>query len=554
MIAEQQQYVPLSIFADQPLRLSPEEYPNSEWSQQRANYEHCWAYYQGYVLNKTAGNKQLLYPVRLNIVRSAVINHAAVLLGQFDDDNVVQFGIKDNPAINKDVKQNTTRALNMLWAVNDGDDTLLEQSLYQQVFGGCFWKIAWTPTRQKWPIRIFAVDPRAAFPIWDGDDLNRLISIDVHYQVPKPTAAARYRISYRENGAGPIEPEEYVTVHEHWDEAEYFIKVDERIGQWPDGSEMAGPNPFHDPVLGTTIIPYVYTPRWRVGQGIYGEPLPPSLMGPQDEINNNLAHLNEGLADAMHQQPWVRNRPKGTQGLNKPRNEWVDLGMSQHGQHDPEAGRLPGAELNDAMIDLATEDLVRLAREHINLPDVAWGRTDASIRSALTLKYMMWPTINVGLRYRKHMATAFKWLNHHALVIAHSKRQFNQSLNGVTSLGIDAVTPQMIEAIIIGHKTMWAPMLPDDRAEKVNEIVQRISAEIISPETAIRRLDGPDELEEELNRIDEHREKIAEKQLDMMEKQAKFNPQNQGQGGDKKPSDRTNKAQAAGGRAKGSGK
>ena len=542
----QQQYVPLSIFGDSPLRLSPEEYPNSEWSQLRGNYELCWNYYQGYVLNKKTGDgKQSLYPVRLNIVRSACINHAAVLLGQFDDDAIVKFGIKNTPSISKDVRKSTADALSMLWAINGGDELLLEQALYQQIFGGCFWKIAWTPTRQKWPIRYFTIDPRAVFPVWDGDDMTRLVSIDVNYQVPKPTAAARYRVTtWREQAEAP----EYVTVHEHWDENEYFIKVDEQYGRWPDNTEMAGPNTFLDPVLGLKVIPYVYAPRIRAG-AFYGDPLPPSLMGAQDEINNNLAHLGEGLADAMHQQPWVKNRPKGVQGLNRPRNEWLDLGMKQSGGDSPEVGRLPGAEITEPMLELATDNILRLAREHVNLPDVAWGRTDASIRSALTLKYMMWPTINVGLHYRKHMSTAFKWMNHHALVIAHSKRQITEKLNGVVSLGIDAVTPQMLEAIIIGHKTQWPPMLPDDRVELVNEIVQRIGVGLISPETGVRRLDGSDELEDEMNRIDEHRQKVAAEAAKQNE-EAMTNKAELAQ----KVKDKTTRAQAAGGRAKNNGK
>ena len=552
MMNVQEEYVPLSLFADKPLQLEPESYPNELWASQRANYDLCWSYYKGFVLNKRVGDKKaLLYPVKLNIVRSAVINHAAVLLGQFEEDQIIQFGLKTNESIKDETRKAVIKATNLLWTINDGDNLMLEQSLMQQVFGGCFWKIAWTPTRAKWPIRHFTVDPRACFPVWDGDDYERLVSMDVEYQVPKPTAAIRYRVELPTTTVP-----EYSTVHEHWDEGSYFIKIDEQIGKWPDGSEMAGPNPFIDPVFDRPVIPYVYVPRLRAGD-FYGDPLPPGLMGPQNEINNNLAHLQEGLADAMHQQPWVRNRPKGTQGLMKPRNEWIDLGMGQYNQKEPAVGRLEGAKLDKPMIDLVTQDLIRLSREHVNLPDVAWGRTDASVRSALTLKFMMWPTINLGLRYRKHFSTGFKHMNYIAMVIAYSKRKLGESLNGVSSLGIDAVNPDMIEAILLGHKTEWPTMLPDDRAELVNEVVQRLSQQIISPETAIKRLDGSDELEEELNRIDEHRKKMDEIAQQKMQQQADLNMQvsdRKEQAKAKPPKDRTNKAQAAGGRAKFGGK
>jgi len=538
------EYVPLSVFADRKLTLAPEEYPNGQWSEQHGFYNKYWAYYKGYILNKKNAKNQEVYPVKLNIVRSAVINHAAVLLGQFTDDKIVQFGLSDNPAIDKSTKESVTNMLNLLWAINGGDNLLLEQSIFSQVFGGHFWKVAWTPTRRKWPVRYFTIDPRACFPVWDGDDYERLVSMDVMHQMPKPTAQARYRVELRQpvSDYGVSDPD-YVTVHEHWDEQEYFVKIDDRIGRWPDGSEMAGINPFVDPVLGTTIIPYVYSPRIRAGE-FFGESLVPSLIGPQDEINNNLAHLGEGLADAMHQQPWVRNRPKGDAGLDKvSRSEFINLGMPQHGADSPEVGRLPGAEINQSMVDYVVNDLVKMAREHINMPDVAFGRTDASIRSALTLKFMMWPAMNTGMRYRRSTSAGLKQLSYIAAVITGTKRQLSSNLNGVESVGVDAVSAKMIEAILMAHKVDWPPMLPDDRTEMVNEVVQRITAGIISPETAVRRLDGSDELEEEMARIEEYQQKQADKAMEQAKATAELKMKSDSAGKDK-----TTQAQAKGGR------
>lgn len=547
--AHDQLGVPISIFADNPLVLAPEDYPNQVWHQMSGQYNNWWSYYKGYILNRKNEKGVEVFPVKLNIIRSAVINHAAVLLGQFDDDQIVQFGVKSNIGINDDIRESTGRILNLLWSINNGDDLALEASLLQQVFGGAFIKCAWHPTRKKWPIRFFTVDPRAVYPVWDGDDYNRLVSIDVYHQIPRPTATVRFRVTLTgDMGFTSDAQPDYVTVHEHWDENEYWIKIDEQFGRWPDGSEMRGPNPFMDPVLGLPIIPYVYAPRIRVGE-FWGESVVPGLIGPQDEINDNLAHLGEGLADSMHQQPWVRNRAKGTQGLDgKSRSEFLDLGMTQAGSKEPEIGRLKGAEFNPAITDYVTEDLVKVARESNNMPDVAFGRTDASIRSALTLKFMMWPTINVGLRYRKHFSTALKQLNYYALVMMASKRQVAASL---ASLGMSAVSEKMIEAVILGHKTNFAPMLPDDRVDLVQEMVQRMTAGIVSPESAVRRLDGSDDLEAELNRIDEHREKIskAEQELAQVTADAKARQFDQSrQQTNDGSSDRTTRAQASGGR------
>ncbi len=542
--------VPMSVFADNILSISPDDYPNNDWTLQRQEYDRWYSYYSGAVLNKRVGSEAsapLMYPAKLNITRPAVINHAGVTIGEFDEDTgIVTFGISDKFDTSQEIIDATSKAMSQLWAINNGDGLFMQQAITSQVFGGCFYKVAWTPIRARWPIRYFAVDPRGSYPVWDGSDHNRLVSMDTMFEIPRPTAVARFRVSL------PVvshTPPETVQVHEHWDEGEYFIEIDGKLGQWPDGSEMAGPNPFFDPILNLPIIPYVYIPRVRSGD-FYGESLVTSIMGPQDELNNNLAHLDEGLADAMHQIPWVRNRAKGLNDLDGPRSKFRDLGMTQPGHRDPpEIGRLAGAQIEKQHIDLVTRDFVQLQREHINLPDVAWGRTDSSIRSALTLKFMMWPATNVAKHYRKNFATGFKQLNYLALVMAFSKRQASANINGVSSVGIDPVRPEMIEAVLTSHRVHFPPMLPDDRAELINEVVQRIASGTISIETAIRMLDGSEGLTQEIERINKDSDEKQRRAMEVAEHQSKLSVQEKQD--NKPPTDRTNRAQAEGGRAKG---
>jgi hypothetical protein len=195
---------------------------------------------------------------------------------------------------------------------------------------------------------------------------------------------------------------------------------------------------------------------------------------------------------------------------------------------------------------------------------VGYGRTDASVRSALTLHYMMWPAVNVGSHYRLNASGALKQVGYLTYVMALSKRGLGESLNGVQSIGF-AASAEAIEAILVGHKTHWPPMLPQDRSELVNEMVQRVAAQIISRETAVRRLDGADELAEEMARIEadiqaqqEQQMALAEKQGQMAKDQAAhktgLDMKRDEAKAKLKPKDQTNRAQAAGGRAKNSGK
>jgi hypothetical protein len=225
---------------------------------------------------------------------------------------------------------------------------------------------------------------------------------------------------------------------------------------------------------------------------------------------------------------------------------------------------MDGADLSEPMIDLVANKLPELIREHTNLPNVGYGRTDASVRSALTLHYMMWPATNVGSHYRLNASLALKQIGYLTYVMALSKRKLGETLNAVESIGF-AASPEAIEAILVGHKTHWPPMLPQDRTELVNEMIQRISAQIISRETAVRRLDGADELAEEMQRIEDDITAQQEREMEQAEQQGEMNKdQAEHKAGldmerDKakaklQPKDRTNNAQAAGGRAKNNGK
>lgn len=558
------------VFSDKPLfGITPDGYPNMAWTNMQANYDLYWSYWKGWPLNQKAKDQKTpLYPAKINIIRPAVIGHASALLGQYED-QIVSFSVSDSLGVNQSTAKETARVLNMLWAINNGDALFLEQALFQQIFGGYYWKVAWMPTRKRWAIRYFPVDPRACFPVWEGDDYERIVAMDVQYEIPRPTAEARFRVDL----SGSVNDVEFVPVHERWTEGEYSITVDGQVGKWADGSKMEGDNPFMDEVMGHSIVPFVYVPRIRgrefLGESIISE----TLIGSQTELNNNVAHLIEGMADAMHPQPVIKNRPKGTQGLHLDRRRWLDLGMGQIGGKEPEAERLETAELTEPMVNLALEQLVKLAREHSNLPDVAWGRSDASIRSALTLAFMMKPLTDVGMYYRFNAARGFKQLNYYALVVANSKKKLGTSINGVEKIIGAPVTEDMVEAVLLSHKTNFPSMLPDDRTELVNEIVQRLSTgPTISIESAVRRLDGGDELKEELARIEADRVKAQEQQMELAEKQgemamdqadhkaeldgerdaakSKLKIQEQ----KAKPKDRTTRAQAAGGRAKGEGK
>lgn len=532
------QTVPISVFSDNPIVIAPEDYPNGQWSAEHAAMNRYWALWKGYTLEeKTKDKKALLYPMKLNMVAPTVVGHSSMVIGQVRDGRIVKFGISTSDGVPKNIAEETGNFMNQLWAVNNGDSIFLEMALFQQIFGGTYIKSAWTPNRKKFQLRFFGADPRAVFPVWDGDDYDRLVAVDIVHQIPKPAAQARYNVNI-DHVSGNID---YATVTEHWDENEYWITIEGKVARWKDGTEMKGKNPYIDPVLGHAIIPIVYIPRVRCGS-FWGDSIIPSIEGPQEEVNAAMAHLGDGLADAMHQQPWVKNRAKGKNGLHMNRNEWLDLGMTQLGTAEPEVGRLPGADITAPMVDLVTNQMIRVARQYIGMPGVAWGETDASIRSALTLAFMMKPMVDFGTHYRLNMYRGLKQMCYISAVMAYNKSRY---LDNKISEG-------HIEAILTSHKTSLPTPLPLDRQEIVSEVAQRIATKTISRKQAIIKLDGVDGVEEQIAEIEADEKAAEEKAMKLAQQQSAINqPQPQKSGKPKTPKDTSVSAQAKGGRNKG---
>ncbi len=531
---ESEQTVPVSLFADLPDAGLPDLFPNETWSDQRTKYDRYWYYYSGDVLKEHMGNQKdapLRYPAGLNFAKAACHNHAALLIGQPDDQNgLLRFGLVGE---SNQQKEKLLQRIASYWRVNKGDDKFLTQALNMMIFGGAFYRIN-IDVKRMHPVSFTTIDPRAVFPVADTYDPDRIISVDIVTEMPVIAAMRRYHIK-KPNNAG-----EYVTVREHWDEDEFFVEVDGHFALWSDGTEMRGKNIYKDPITGHNIVPVVYIPRTRTND-FYGESVVEDVMSIQDEINTGASNIGDGVSESMHQQVWIRNRKNGIDGLDLDRSTIMDLGSSPLGGDPPELGRLDPVDIQPAAVDYVFDKFPKLARELIGLPDVSWGRNDGSVRSALTLHYMMYPSVNAGIKYRQHFAGGMRELLYKSAIISNVVNKVTTSA-GIT-IGQQQFTERNAIDIYEGLQIFWQPMLPQDRTDLVNEITQRIATNTISVETAIAKFDGENTAKDEVERI---KAEIKEGILRKPDTQdTKF-----GQKPDL-PSDRTNKAQALGGREKG---
>ena len=84
--------------------------------------------------------------------------------------------------------------------------------------------------------------------------------------------------------------------------------------------------------------------------------------------------------------------------------------MEQIGaKNPPEMGRMEGADIKQPIIDYVAQDFLRIIRELNNSPDVAYGKVDSSIRSALTLSFLLKPLSDVANVEKKLKGRATSW-------------------------------------------------------------------------------------------------------------------------------------------------
>ena len=143
------------------------------------------------------------------------------------------------------------------------------------------------------------------------------------------------------------------------------------------------------------------------------------------------------------------------------------------------------------------DGLKKELRMSMAIPPVAVGEDEGSQRSSLTLTTRMFPMKSHVLTERWLWTSPMVDLNRMALQMAMIKRV--GELDGLDVARV-TITPN------------WAPMLPRDRAELVNELVQRAGVGHIAPEDALERYEDIPlgEIEDAIKRIQEHQKWTAE--------------------------------------------
>jgi hypothetical protein len=458
--------------------IDPGLYPVTIWHQQRALYWEYWRHFDGYWLEDSvsATDATLRFPLKLNPFNMPCVLHTGFLFGEVQDGAdplvtaVVEPWGRNSSQEERDHATRLADVINRVWTENSGRALQQEGGLVSQVLGGCVYGVFFDPTmttQGALPIRIDHVMPEYFFPVWSPIRYWELLEAIICFEITQLQAQLMYKV---EATSAPN-----ALYQEHWKQDGYSITVDGQDVQW-GGLTMKG-----KPLTG---VPYVYIPHMRTGE-FYGVSLLHQKDKLAEEINDRFADAGDIVSENARQLPAITNVRKVTTRRLDNGVTLLDLGAAIPGTPEPGITYPNGIQVNDPTIRWALE-LLNLARTEVYTPPVTYGLDEGSQRSSLTLVMRMLPLM-VHIRQERTLWT--QGLNHLARKI----------LEIAAKKGIEGVTPDMIRNVRIWQE--WAPVLPRDHDQLVNELILRLNAGLVSPETALERIGDIRDTQTELNLI-----------------------------------------------------
>ncbi|WP_119071540.1 phage portal protein [Aggregatilinea lenta] len=457
----------------------------AEWWGQMERYGVHHRYYSGLRLKETIEdptetNPPELFPVRMNLVKLLCHSQADAIWGEWDDRlfhlDIDPGGYTIPTERAREAADNLRRYIYDVLDDNGFDTKGWELVLDRERYGGGVLKVSPDP-RRPFGVRIERLPVTAFFPVWNPDDPDELIEAYLVILVPGAAAREIYGIST---------DKQFVYRIEHWTRSLYTNTVEgKRIDQY------SGRNPWGK-------IPLIYFPRLRADSP-YGDALTDAVSAAQDEMNIRLADIGEAITYNAHPLKWGVNLPNNINDRDEfpldPDQLW-NLGRTLPGNEPPQINLLeaknPVPESSFDHVNFVYD----WARTASYAPPVAFGIDQGSQRSGATLIIRMWPLTRSIKRSRTYLRSGILRLVDLIVTIAQTNRPARMPA-GLLSI-YDTARIQV----------NFAPILPRERTEIVDEVVKRLSTtpKTLSLESGLELLGAKDPAQEiERIRADEDR-------------------------------------------------
>jgi len=460
-------------------------YPHTDWHAQRSLYSAYWNHFDGDWLGESDGDDStsLKYPLKLNPMKMACMMHAAFLFGEVPDSNAPLVRTicepwKPGPSkTERNLADYLTYFVNRVLEENGARTLQQEGGIVSQIMGGTCFQVLHDPDRTfrgYLPIRVDPLLPEFFFPVPSGQDYRRVDEAFVAYTMSRIQARHAYGYPVGED-AGITQD---VLYQAHYLPDKFSVTVGEYDAIWRGVPQRNLPNLFYG-------IPITYIPHIRVGS-FYGESLLADRIDLAKEVNARFADIGDIVKENSMQLPAILNVRKITIRRLANGRDILDLGQSIPTQGEPKIIYPTSVQANPATIQWAS-DLLNLARTEAYTPPIVYGLDEGSQRSALTMAFRMMPLI-------KHIEQERQWWGEGLEEVARN------ILLTAASLGLDKrITLEAVQGVKIWQD--WAPILPRDREQEVNEIILRVNNGLMPVEEALARLGDIRDIETALKLI-----------------------------------------------------
>jgi hypothetical protein len=209
-----------------------------------------------------------------------------------------------------------------------------------------------------------------------------------------------------------------------------------------------------------------------------------------EEINEKFADVGDIISENARVMPAIKNTRKITVNRMSHGTPLLNLGQAAPGMDPPEIIYPNGVTTDNTTVTWAL-DLLNIARTEAYTPPVLYGIDEGSQRSSLTLALRALPLL-VHMRQERTLWTAgLNRLARLILLIAAEK--------GLDVGGGRTITRDDLNKMRIWQE--WAPIMPRDHDQLVNEMIMRVNSGLIAPETALNRMGDIRDIQTEMNLI-----------------------------------------------------
>jgi hypothetical protein len=210
-----------------------------------------------------------------------------------------------------------------------------------------------------------------------------------------------------------------------------------------------------------------------------------------------MADRGDGVKSANFDTPVLRNALSRIQVRTLGDNtQYIDIGSATPGAaFEPDLFYLqPNAVKGAAISKEFTDDLWKFICDDSDTPGIMWGFESVSQRSSMSMETLAGPYVSHARAERVMHRQGLGLVNRMILQMINAKGLTPEAKKRNAKM----VTDEMLE---LDPRIKWAKLMPRDRMEKVQEMVQRKSVNLVSTPNAVTQLSEGEDPDEEVKEI-----------------------------------------------------